>query len=278
MSGDEHPTDPLPDPRAGWVLAVPEEPRPRRRVWPWLVGAGALVLVILVAAVVIVETVVRSSIETGIADQVRTELDLPADHPVDVSIGGALTPQLLAGNLGELRVTSAGVPLGPAAADVEVTLRDVSTSAPYAMSSGTATVSLDQDQVTALVDSVAQLEILELTLDAPAILVSTQLSLFGIGVPVSLALEPRADAGELLLQPSELQVAGLSLTADQVAGQFGALADPVLQEWPVCVAQFLPAGATLSSASVAGRELVATFEIDGRMLQDPALQENGTCA
>lgn len=277
MTDAEHPTDPLPDLRAGWVLAVPEEPKKRRRVWPWLVAAAAAVIVVVVVAVVIVETVVRSSIESGIASQVRTGLELPADQPVDVSIEGPLTLQLLTGSLDDLRLSSDDVPLGPTTADVEVTLRGVSTTAPYTVGVGAATVTLDQSQVAALTDSVAQIDILELALEDPAIVVGTELSLFGFGIPVSLSLVPSAQAGELVLRPESLQVSGLAVTADGVRQQFGAIADPILQDWRICVAEYLPAGATLTAASVTDDHLVATFDIDGRMLSDATLQQNGTC-
>ena len=277
MTDAEHPTDPLPDLRAGWVLAVPEESKKRRRVWPWLVSAAAVVIVLVVVVVVIVETVVRSTIEAGIASQVRTGLDLPADQPVDVSIAGPLTLQLLTGSLDDLHLASTDVPLGPTTADVDVTLQGVSTGAPHTVGRGVATVTLDQTQVVALTDSVAQIDIVDLTLQDPAIVVGTELSLFGFGIPVSLSLVPSAASGELVLSPESLQVSGLAVTADGVRDQFGSLADPVLQDWQICVAQYLPAGATLTDASVTGAELVATFDIDGRMLDDAALQQNGTC-
>ena len=279
MTDAEHPTDPLPDLRAGWVLAVPEEPKKRRRVWPWLVAAAAvvIVIVIVVVVVVIVETVLRSTIEAGIADQVRTSLELPADQPVDVSVEGALTLQLLTGSLDDLRLSSDDVPLGPTTADVDVALQGVSTTAPYTVGAGVATVTLDQAQVAALTDSVAQIDIVELTLEDPAIVVGTELSLFGFGIPISLSLVPSAEAGELVLRPDSLQVSGLGVTADGVRDQFGSLADPILQDWQICVAQYLPAGATLTAASVTGAELVATFDIDGRTLNETALQQNGTC-
>jgi uncharacterized protein YpmS len=277
MTDSEHPTDPLPDLRAGWVLAVPEEPRPRRRVWPWLVAVAAVLVVIAVVIIVIVETVVRSNIESGIASQVRTGLELPADQPVDVSIEGLLTLQLLTGSLDDLRLSSDDVPLGPTTADVEVTLRGVSTTAPYTVGVGAATVTLDQSQVAALTDSVAQIDILELALEDPAIVVGTELSLFGFGIPVSLSLVPSAQAGELVLRPESLQVSGLAVTADGVRQQFGSLADPILQDWRICVAEYLPAGATLTAASVTDDHLVTTFDIDGRMLDDATLQQNGTC-
>lgn len=277
MTDAEHPTDPLPDLRAGWVLAVPDEPKKRRRVWPWLVAAAAVLVVILVVVVVIVETVVRSSIEAGIAGQVRAGLDLSADQPVEVSIEGPLTLQLLTGSLDDLRLSSDDVPLGPTTADVDVALRGVSTAAPYTVGAGVATVTLDQSQVAALTDSVAQIDIVDLTLEDPTIVVGTELSLFGFGIPVSLSLVPSAEAGELVLRPESLQVSGLAVTADGVRDQFGSLADPILQDWQICVAQYLPAGATLTAASVTDDELVATFDIDGGMLDDASLQQNGTC-
>ena len=277
MTDAEHPTDPLPDLRAGWVLAVPEEPKKRRRVWPWIVGVAAALIVIAVVVVVIVETVVRSTIEAGIASQVRTSLELPADQPVDVSVEGPLTLQLLTGSLDDIRLSSDDVPLGPTTADVDVALQGVSTTAPYTVGAGVATVTLDQAQVAALTDSVAQIDIVELTLEDPAIAVGTELSLFGFGIPISLSLVPSAEAGELVLRPDSLQVSGLAVTADGVRDQFGSLADPILQDWQICVAQYLPAGATLTAASVTGAELVATFDIDGRTLNETALQQNGTC-
>ena len=194
-----------------------------------------------------------------------------------MSIEGPLTLQLLTGSLDDLRLSSDDVPLGPTTADVEVTLRGVSTAAPYTVGVGAATVILDQSQVAALTDSVAQIDILELALEDPAIVVGTELSLFGFGIPVSLSLVPSAQAGELVLRPESLQVSGLAVTADGVRQQFGAIADPILQDWRIRVAEYLPAGATLTAASVTDDHLVATFDIDGRMLDDATLQQNGTC-
>ncbi|HIE61126.1 MAG TPA: hypothetical protein EYQ02_05550 [Microbacterium sp.] len=58
--------------------------------------------------------------------------------------------------------------------------------------------------------------------------------------------------------------------------QFGSLADPFLQDWRICVAQYLPAAATLTDASVTDDELVATFDIDGLMLDGAS--QTGSCS
>lgn len=276
MTQPEHPTVPLPEP-ARWVLAA-ETPRRRRR-WPWVIGAVAIAVVLLLGvAVAIVETVVRSQVETRIADQVRTELALPEGHPVSVSIAGPLTPQLLVQNLGELTISSDDVPLGPITADVSVLAQDVSFGASSSMSGGEATVSLDANQLSSALTSVAGVELADVGVSDGAVTVGTSLSLFGVGVPLQLALVPSADAGAVVLAPDSVSLGGLSLTADQAREQFGEVADRVLTGWRICVAQYLPAGLELRDVSVDSTALVASFDVDGRILQDPALLEKGTCA
>ena len=51
----------------------------------------------------------------------------------------------------------------------------------------------------------------------------------------------------------------------------------MVRDWPVCVAQYVPAGLTLSDVVVEDDELVARFDIADGILSDPALQANGTC-
>ena len=52
----------------------------------------------------------------------------------------------------------------------------------------------------------------------------------------------------------------------------------MLRPWTVCIAQYIPAGVVLDSVAVDGDHLVADLDIDGAIVADPALQENGTCA
>ena len=93
-----------------------------------------------------------------------------------------------------------------------------------------------------------------------------------------MALTPSASEGDIVLTPSRLQVANGEVTADGLREQFGALADAVLRDWTVCIAEYIPAGLTLTSIAVDGDQLVADFDVDGQIVDDPALQANGTCA
>jgi hypothetical protein len=77
---------------------------PRRRArWPW---ALAIVVVVLAALVVGGEFVARALVAQQVRSQVITALKLPADQQLDVEVGGIVLPQLIAGRLDELHLSS----------------------------------------------------------------------------------------------------------------------------------------------------------------------------
>ena len=92
-----------------------------------------------------------------------------------------------------------------------------------------------------------------------------------------MALTPSASEGDIVLTPSTLELANGEITAAGLRKQFGGIADAVLRDWTVCIAQYIPAGLTLTSLKVDGDQLIADFDVDGQILGDPALQANGTC-
>ena len=107
---------------------------------------------------------------------------------------------------------------------------------------------------------------------------SIDLQLFGVAIPVGVALTPAASEGQIVLSPAALTLGESEVTADALRAQFGGLADAVLRDWNVCIAQYLPSGVTLTGVEVDGALLVADFDVDGAIATDPALQQNGTCA
>jgi len=268
-ASDSQPTLPLPD----WAPA--ESPR-RRRVWPWMV-ALAVVGVLAVAAWFVGEAIARDLVTKTIRDAVITQLDLPADQEIDVRVAGPVLPQLIVGTLGEVTISSDDVALGSFVGDVTVHARNVPTRGGE-MSGATAAVRLDEEQLRELMTTVDGFPAESLALDEPVVTMSTELSLFGIGIPIGVALTPTAsDEGEIVLSPASLQLAGTDISADRLRNQFGIIADLVLRDWTVCIAEYIPAALTLTDVDVAGETLVAEFDVDGGILSDPALQENGTC-
>jgi hypothetical protein len=271
MTADAQPTQPIPD---GWAVA--EAPAPRRhRAWPWIVGI-AIVIGLAIVAWFAGEAIARNLVEKTIRDQIITQLALPADQDVQVDVQGAVIPQLIGGTLGEVTIASNDVPIGSFSGDFVVTAHDIPIRGGD-MAGGTAKVTLDQEQLRALMSTVNGFPADSLGLAEPNVTMSTKLSLFGVGFPVGVALTPTAVDADLVLSPASLQLGGASVTADQLRRQFGGLSDAVLRDWTVCIAQYIPAGVTLTDVAVTGQTLVTDFAIDGAIISDPALQADGTC-
>ncbi|RLK47594.1 DUF2993 domain-containing protein [Microbacterium telephonicum] len=274
---DTQPTLPLPDPQARWVLSQPDAAPRRRRAWPWLL-AGAIVVVLAVAAWLIGEQVARGIVERTIREQIVTHLSLPVDQQIDVDVPGAILPQLIVGSLGEVTVESDDVTLQGITGDVTVTAADVPIRGGADWSSGHATISLDEAQIQQLLSRVDGFPASSVTLDAPDIAFSTELSVLGASVPVGVGLSVATEDGSLLLTPDTLRLAGAEVPAQVLVDQFGALARTVVRDWEVCVAQYLPRALTLTSTTVESDAVVAVFDIDSAVLTDPAARETGTCA
>lgn len=270
-AGDTQPTQPLP----GWSDPQPA-PRKRRRVWPWIV-ALIVVIALAVGAWIAGEWIARDVVTTTIREQVITQLDLPADQEIDVVLEGAVLPQLIVGTLEDVTVASDDVELGPLVGDITVHAQDIAIRGEVGAQSATATVVLDADQLRGLLGTLDSFPVDTLELDAPDVTVTTELSLFGLALPVGIALTPSAVDGDIVLSPSSLQLAGNDVSAESLRAQFGGLADAVLRDWPICIREYLPAGVELAEIVVDGDQVVADFALDGAIISDPALQEPGVC-
>lgn len=271
-----HPTEPLPGPLPGplsdggaqWAPA----PRRRRR-WPWVVG---IVVVLLVAAWFAAEQIARGLLVGTVRSETITALDLPADQQLDVEVPGQVLPQLIAGRLDALSLSSDQVTLGPLSGAVEVHAAGVPIRGGGAAESASATLTLDEEQLRALLATVEGLPAATVTIDQPAVRFETELQLIAT-VPIGVGLVPSASDGDLVLTPTSLTIGGAEIPAEALVDQFGALARTVVRDWNVCLAQYLPAGVVLTDVAVEGAHVVAHADVDGRILSDPALQASGTC-
>jgi hypothetical protein len=252
----------------------------RRRVWPWIVGF-AIVAVLAVIAWFAAEAIARQVVSGIVRDQVRTQLSLPADQQIDVVIEGAVVPQLIAGTLTEVTVSSDDVTVGGDAGEVTGDMSVVARGVPVRggdIEAADATLALDEQQLRDLMSNVEDFPADSLGLAAPNVTMSVDLTLFGATFPVGAALTPSAADGDLVLTPASLQIGGAEVSAAELEDRFGRLAAGVVRDWDVCIAEYLPAGVTLTGVEVTGEQVVAGFAVDGAIANDPALQENGTCA
>ncbi|MGN6221227.1 MAG: LmeA family phospholipid-binding protein [Microbacterium sp.] len=275
-AADSQHTLPLPE---GLVRVDGASEPPRRRMWPWIVGF-AIVAVLAVAAWFAAEAIARQIVTGIVRDQVRTQLALPPEQQIDVDIAGAMLPQLIGGTIDDITISSEQVPLGESGVtgDVVVSAQGLPVRGEPDLAGATATVSLDEQQLQKLLSSLDGFPAETVGLSAPNVTMTLDLRVFGAQIPIAVALTPSADAGDIVLTPASFTLGQSEVTADALRAQFGRLTDTVLRDWDVCIADQLPAGATLTGVQVDGTRLVADFDVDGRIATDPALQQNGTCA
>ncbi len=249
---------------------------PRRRSRRWI--AVLIVVVVLVAgAVVAAEFIARSVVASTVRSLVVKNVGLPDDQNVDVAVAGIVLPQLLGGRLDDVTITSNDVTLGPITGDVVVEMRGVPISGGADAEGGTASVALDEDQLRTLLAQIPGFPSGTVQVAAPDLTFVNELSVFGVGIPVGVSVTPGAANGDLTLAPAGFELGGNSIDADTLRAQFGGVADAILGTQSLCIADRLPAALTLTSATVQGQNLVAAFDIDGGVLNDPALQRDGSC-
>lgn len=277
---DEHPTVPLPDPGAQWVLSTDADatPPPRRKArWPWLV-ALASVIALAIGAWFAAEAVARQIVERTIRQQLVEQLNLPADHPVRLEIPGAIVPQLISGTLDHVEASSEDVAVQGLSGDVAVSLEGVPIRGDGPWRAGSATVTLDEDQVRTLLSRIDGFPAETVRLGDPEISIDTELSLFALSVPIGVDLAARAEGGDIVLTPTQLRAGGVEVSASALLAQFGALASTVIRDWEVCVADQLPGAVTIEDVAVVRRTVVIDLDLDGALLHDPAARAPGACA
>ncbi|MDQ1122843.1 LmeA family phospholipid-binding protein [Microbacterium trichothecenolyticum] len=248
----------------------------RRRSGRWIAVLVVLVL-LLAGAVVAAEFIARSVVTSTVRSLVVKHLGLPDNQNVDVTVAGVVLAQVIGGHLDDVTISSNDVTLGPLTGDVLVEMQGVPVSGGEAAQGGSASVRLDEQQVRTLLAQIPDFPAGTITMAAPDLTFTNQLSVLGVGIPVGVSVTPGASEGDLTLTPSAFELGGNSIDADTLRTQFGGVADSVLRTQSLCIADRLPAALTLTSATVQGQNLVAAFSIAGGVLNDPALRRDGSC-
>lgn len=257
-------------------MTAPETARPRRR--GRVVVLALIVVVLLGVAAVVGDALARRAVADQAAASIRDALSLPEDHPVAVDVSGwAVLPQIAAGRLDRLDVRSDDVAFGNLTGDLETVLEGVPTSGDGPLDSGAATIALDAASVSDLVAARSEVPIDGVTLDAPLVRVNTSVEVLGLTLSAGVGIELAAADGAIELTPSEVTVAGATLTVADVESRFGALADGLLAPRTVCIADSVPRGLMLTDAAVTADSLDASFDLSPAFLSDPVQRQTGVC-
>jgi hypothetical protein len=254
---------------------LPPHDRPRRRMSG---GARAaivigMLLVIVLALLVLVETVGRGIAERAVADSIEQDLPVGVEGEVDVQIRGASALwQVLTGRMDEIVATAPELSVGGVEVDATVTAYGVPLAEGGSVERAEAVATVDE----AALDAIAESQGIGggLTLGDGTVSYSDELEVFGIPVSFAVTAEPEAAGDRVLLTPvaAEVQAGFATLDASD-------LVDRVLggDPFPVCVADRLPEGVEVADIDITPDGATVRLEASDVPLAEETLATTGTC-
>jgi len=258
----------------------PAAPAKRRGPRRGILIAIVVVLVLVVVGYFVAERLVRNYAENYVREQVVAALGLPNGDGVGVELGaGSFLLQAAGGSINNLRVTIDRLDVGDLSGAAVLTGTGVPLDSASPVEKLAVTLSLDEDQLSVLSDSLSGSNLDGVALEDGVIRITANLSVGPLNLPVTVGLLPGVEDGDIAFTPRDITAAGQTLTADALRdGLFGSVAGPLLQTRSFCIADQLPAALLLDSVQVDGRMLVIGFTGDGVVLGSPNVADPGSCA
>ncbi len=241
-----------------------------------MIVVGVLVL-LLVVAVFVADASLRSYAEERIRAEIRDGLPSGVTGDLAVDVGGGLfLLQYLRGSLDRVDLAAPdlavnGVPVG---------FRAVATGVPVDRSQSiekmVGTVRLSEDAVNDLVAESGLTNVpAEIRLGNGAVGYASSFRVLGFDLDYDVTAEPRIDGDTVILTPTDAE-----LTSVPGGLNIGGVLGDNLSRFavPLCVAQFLPQGVTLTGLEVTTGRLVATFAATDLVLSEQTLASPGSCS
>ena len=259
--------------------AVAEPRKPRRRTGRLVALIALGVLAVLVVGYFVAEGAARNYATGLIHDELATALELEADHPMQIDLGGgSLLVQAASGTIDRVDVAIDDVPFGELTGNVILTATGVPLDTDKPSDTIAATADIDEANVAKLRDFLSGVDLDSITLGDGVIDVSTTIKALFLKVPVSASIAPSAANGELVFTPESVTVNGAVVSIDDLSsGPLAGVASKFLGARSLCVAQYLPEAVTLDDVSVTSDDLRLRFTGEKVALGGAGLSTNGTC-
>ncbi|MET0990588.1 MAG: DUF2993 domain-containing protein [Glaciihabitans sp.] len=253
-------------------------PKKKHRLRTLLITLVVLAIVVVVAWFV-VDNLAREWAKNYIRETITTSFDLPADQPMQITIGpGSLIAQAIGGSIDSVDVALDDVPLGDLNGDITLALTGIPLDETQPVDTLRVGLTVDEENVQKLSTYLSDADLTQITLEGDEIAVGTSFNLFGADVPISLTLAPSAVDGSLAFAPSTISVNDTTISLTELRdGPFGGFAGDLLDSRTFCVAEYLPKAITLTDVSVEGDTLVLAAEGDNEALGGPDFTDLGTC-
>ena len=260
------------------VAAAPTPARPRRR---GLVAAIVVIgiVVVLGVAAVIAETVARAQAQSLIAGEVRSALQLEADHPVDVAIAGPpVLWQAAGGRFERITVDVPELAIGDLRGNLTLIAEGTPLDTAQPTDAVQAVFEVAEADVAALAGLLSGAVATDVRLDDREIRFETGFDVFGVPFTIGIGLTPTVEEGQLAFTPSSVVLGDERLDAEQLQQQFGDIVAPLFASQRVCVAQYLPQALALTAVQVGDEQLLVVFQGADVALSGPEFSTLGTCS
>ncbi|TAM67583.1 MAG: DUF2993 domain-containing protein [Microbacteriaceae bacterium] len=250
--------------------AAPRRPR-------WLVLAAAIFagLVVLAAFFFVADAIIRSTAETGVAEQINSEL--PSDVAVKdltVQIGGfSIIGQYLAGSFDEVTLTAKQVSIGGVPVQARIVAHGIPTDLTKPTRSITSTLTISEAAANKLITIPGATS--QLVFGNGTIGYSGSAKVFGFPISFDATATPEADGLDILLTPKTVNITGGPARLD-----LGAVVTQLIgnKPFPVCVAQYLPKGATVTDVVVSAKTAVLTVSATNIVLDKNTFDTRAHCS
>ncbi|KQQ50269.1 hypothetical protein ASF68_14215 [Plantibacter sp. Leaf314] len=232
------------------------------------------VIVVLVGAFLIADTIVRGVAEDRVATQIEQNLPEGVDADVTASIGGAsVIAQYLTGTFEHVDLRAPGASVDGIPLDVRVSADAVPLDPKQTIGRVVATIRIDAGGAAALAKTAGLPG--TLTLGDDEVGYAGEATVLGFTIPYDFSVAPTTTAERVNLMPTSVNVdTGLLGVID-----LRALVTGFLQGDPpsICVAQYLPEGVDLDGLSVTPEAATATLTSTTLRLDEASLQTLGSC-
>lgn len=210
---------------------------------------------------------------------VRSKLDLPKSHPVDVELGGSALLHALRGGVGDIEVD---IPDAPVADGVVASLTFRADQVPFSVTTGdiadaTATMFVPADKLGPVVSMLTSGVADSGKTSGGDLVVGRTVDALGFQVPIEATLKLAVEDGQVRVEPTGLSAVGFDLNAEQLAAATGGLLDPLLSSRLICVSDKLPAGVTLTQIRITTGGARVDVALAPDFLSNAEQRAPGTC-
>jgi hypothetical protein len=236
------------------------------------------IVVVLVVAFFVADAAAKSYAEGRVKSELVSSLGVASARDVTVDFGGgSFLLQAVTGRIDVVDITVPKLSFGTLTGAAVVHATGVPLDASTPLTTLAVTFTIPEADLGALAENLSGVDIQSIALKKPDIVAATKLTVFGASVPVTIGITPSVSAGQLAFTPRTIEVAGATVTAEQLRANplFGRLAGTLLTQQSFCVAQYLPASLAASSVTVTDSALVLGFTGNGATLD--RLHTKGTC-